>query len=179
MVYVFLADGFEEMEAVTPIDILRRAGCDVATVGVTGEMVTGCHDITVKSDVTEISLRDAEMIILPGGSGGADNLFESKMVTEAVFYCAQNGRRIAAICAAPYILGKLGVLDGKRAVCYPDPKFEKCLENAIISSDPVVTDGNITTGKGAGYSLDFGVELVRILKGEEAAEKVWAGMMCK
>jgi len=177
MVYVCLADGFEEMEAIVPIDVMRRAGCEVVTVGVTGKMVTGNHGVTVKADVTDFPPEEAEMIVLPGGSDGADNLYASEMVTAAVTRCAQNGGKVAAICAAPYILGELGLLEGKRAVCYPSPLYESRLRGAVLSPGPVCTDGNITTGRSAGYSFDFGLELVRVLRGEAAAESLRNSMV--
>lgn len=175
MIYVFLADGFEEIEALAPVDLLRRAGCDVTTVGVTGSVVTGSHGVSVRADADEALLSDAEMIILPGGQPGADNLRASKAVTDAVMYCYENGWHIAAICAAPYILGELGMLNGVRAVCFPG--YEDRLSGAVLSPNPVVTDGRITTARSAGHAVDFGLELVRVLKGDEASEKLRSTIM--
>lgn len=175
MVYVFLADGFEEIEAIAPIDILRRASCDVVTVGVSGSVVTGAHGVAVKADTTEINLNPGlEMIVLPGGSGGAKRLEASAMVSRAIDYCAENELHIAAICAAPTILGKRGLLKDKTAVCYPG--LEGMLKGAKISEDGVVTDGIFTTGKGPGYSVQFGLHLAELLRGDAVAMQLAAGM---
>jgi 4-methyl-5(b-hydroxyethyl)-thiazole monophosphate biosynthesis len=182
MTYVFLADGFEEIEAITPIDILRRAGAEVKTAGVGKREITGRSNITVTADieVSEIKLdSELRMIILPGGMPGVDNLYASDKVREAVSYAAENDVFIAAICAAPSIPGKMNLLKGKRAVCYPG--FEKFLEGAEISSDSVVTDGadgKYITAKGAGVSLEFALKLVEILCGEAEAEKIRKAIIC-
>ena len=121
MVYLFLANGFEEIEALCPLDLLRRAGVEVTTVGVGGEMIRGSHGIVVQADMPDTMYMDAnpEMIILPGGMPGSKNLDESRIVDAAVQTAARNGAYIAAICAAPFILGKRGLLAGKEAICYP------------------------------------------------------------
>lgn len=168
MVYFYLADGFEDMEALAPVDCLRRVGVEVTLVGVTGDYVTSLRGVTVKSEARTADLENAEMIVLPGGGVGSDNLRASREVMDAVSYCAEHDIHIAAICAAPYILGDAGVLAGKRATCFPG--FEEHLAGAVIVDEPVVTDGHITTGKSAGYSIDFGLELVRVLLGDEAVE---------
>ncbi len=172
MIYVFLADGFEEIEALAPADILRRAGLDVITVGVSGEFATGAHGITVKADtMTPIFDDKTELIILPGGMPGADNLNNSEIVQNAITFCKTENKRIAAICAAPYILGEADLLYGKKAVCFPG--FESHLNGAEILSDVgVVTDGLITTAKSAGHAIAFGIELVRLLCGAETADKI-------
>lgn len=169
MIYVFLADGFEEIEALAPVDIFRRAGLDVKTVGVTGEYVTGTHGMIVKADATSVDLTDRlELAVLPGGMPGADNLNQSVMVHQTLEYCANNNVRMAAICAAPLILGEAGLLCGKRAVCFPG--FESHLHGADICKDAgVITDGKITTAKSAGHAVSFGLELVRQLRGDAAA----------
>lgn len=173
MVYIFLADGFEEIEALCPLDMLRRVGVPVQTVGVTGEYVTGAHEITVKSDITidkiEMS-EELEMIVLPGGKMGTENLDASESLHAVLDYASERGLYIAAICAAPSILGKKGMLYGRSAVCYPG--FEPTLEGANISGKPVVIDENIITAKGMGVSLPFALALVGILCGEETAEKL-------
>lgn len=168
MVYIFLANGFEEMEALAPADILRRAGIDVKLVGITGDYVTGSHGITVQTDTRDFCADDCELIVLPGGLPGADNLNESTVVQKALAECAQ--KHISAICAAPYILGRLGLLRGRKATCYPG--FDNQLEGAEYTAAGFETDGNITTGKSAGHAVDFGLELVRILRGEQCAQTV-------
>ncbi len=176
MIYVFLADGFEEVEALAPVDILRRAGLQVRTVGVTGEYVTGAHGIRVAADVTAADLdEDIELIILPGGMPGTTNLQASPMVGQAIEHCAAKGIRMAAICAAPLILGDAGLLQGKRAVCFPG--FEEHLTGAQLCAGGVVTDGSITTAKSAGHAIAFGIELVRLLCGEEKAHKTEQALM--
>ena len=173
MVYLFLADGFEEVEALCPLDLLRRAGADVKTVGVTGKYVAGAHDITVTADILPEEMvldRDLEMIILPGGMPGTNNLDASGAVHEAVRYAAERGITIGAICAAPLIIGKLGYLSGRSAVCYPG--FEKYLIGANISAKSVVVDENYITAKGMGVALQFGLALVNALFGEDSAEEL-------
>lgn len=177
MVYIFLADGFEEIEALTPADILRRAGIDVALAGVTGDIVTGAHGIKVVCDVTADSAADvicspagAEMIVLPGGLPGADNLYASDAVSRSVEAMKESGGFIAAICAAPYILGQKGLLDGRMATCYPG--FEDKLTGAEVYDCDVIRDGEIITGRAMGSATDFALELVEALKGEDAAEKL-------
>jgi 4-methyl-5(b-hydroxyethyl)-thiazole monophosphate biosynthesis len=177
MVYVFLADGFEEIEAISPIDILRRAGVLVKTVGVSGKTATGNHGITVTADIqmSEIKLDGSlEMVVLPGGLPGANNLQNNEDVVNAMNYAAQNERYIAAICAAPKILGANGLLKGKKATCFPG--YEDELTGAITTPESVVTDGNIITAKGAGAALLFGFELVKALKGQDTADKIRAVM---
>ncbi|MDR0987558.1 MAG: DJ-1/PfpI family protein [Ruminococcus sp.] len=173
MVYVFLADGFEEIEAICPTDILRRANVLVQTVGVPGKTVTGSHGIPVTADlsISEIKLDDAlEMIVLPGGMPGTDNLQKDPGVNNALDFAAQNDIYIAAICAAPKILGAKGLLNGKKATCFPG--YEEELKGAEIVDKSVVTNGKIITAKGAGAALLFGFELTKALKGQETAEKI-------
>ena len=170
MVYLFLANGFEEIEALCPLDLLRRAGVEVTTIGVGGEMIRGSHGITVQADMPDTMFADAnpEMIILPGGMPGSKNLDASRVVDSALRVAARKGAYIAAICAAPFVLGKRGLLEGKEAICYPG--FEKELTGARISEKKVVRDGNIITAAGMGVALEFGLALVTALKGEEAAD---------
>lgn len=179
MVYVFLAEGFEEIEAVTPIDMLRRAGVQVMTAGVTGSTVKGSHGIPFVCDTTvdEIGTDDIEMIILPGGLGGTRNQEASEKVQSLIDYCAANDRYIGAICAAPSILGHKGLLKGRKAVCYPG--FEEALEGAEIPDIPAVTDGKYITARGAGAALEFSYELITALKGRETAEKLADGIIWK
>lgn len=173
MVYCFLANGFEETEAIAPIDMLKRAQIEIKTVGIGSQYVEGTHGITVKADLTdsEIVLDESlEAVILPGGMPGTLNLEASESVQNAVDFCAQNKKYICAICAAPSILGHKGLLSGKEAIAYPG--FEKDLAGAKISEKYVVSDGNIITAKGAGVAVDFGLEIVKCLKNEELSEKI-------
>lgn len=179
MVYVFLANGFEETEAIAPIDMLRRAGKEVITVGVTGKIVTGSHGIPVTADITEDELTDfsaAEMIVLPGGMPGTLNEEASAVVQSAIDYCTDNSIPVGAICAAPSILGHKGLLEGKTAVCYTG--FEKDLKGAVIGTAGVVTDGLITTARGAGVAVEFGLELVKVLCGQAESDRLRSAILC-
>lgn len=165
MVYLFLANGFEEVEALAPLDILRRAGVEVTTVGIGGDVIRGAHGITVHADIPDVMFTDAkpDMVILPGGMPGSKNLDESRTVDTALKAAVRHNAYIAAICAAPMVLGRRGILEGKRATCYPG--FEGELKGAILSADKVVSDGRITTAAGMGVAVDFGLELVKQLTG--------------
>ena len=180
MIYVFLADGFEEIEALAPVDFLRRAGVQVQIVGVTGKACVGAHGIKVETDITvdEITL-DAELqgVILPGGMPGADNLDKSEYVHKALDYCIENNLIVSAICAAPFILGKKGILEGKNATCFPG--FEEYLERANVLPDGVVTDGNVITAKGAGVAWEFGAAINAKITGEEKSKDVLRGIQWK
>ena len=178
MVYLFLADGFEEVEALCPLDLLRRAGADVKTVGITGKQVTGSHNITVTADILpeEIVLdRELEMIILPGGMPGTTTLDASGAVHEAIRFAAERGITIGAICAAPMIIGKLGYLSGRSAICYPG--FEKYLIGANISAKSVVVDENFISAKGMGVAAQFGLALVNVLFGEDCVSELFKSTM--
>jgi len=179
MIYLFLAQGFEEVEAITPLDLLRRAGAQVKTVGVGGNRITGSHGIEVTADLEEgqINLQDMEMIILPGGMPGTKNLEKSPIVRESINYCAQHEKKIAAICAAPSILGKMNLLDGHCAVCYPG--YESVLKGAEIKTDPVCVSGNIITARGAGVALLFGLKLVEVLFGKQKSEEMKEQVQCE
>ena len=180
MYYVFLAQGFEQLEALAPVDIMRRAEIEVYTVGVGGKVVTSSHNTPVVADVMDSETcpdRDCEGIILPGGMPGTLNLEKSPVVQQFIDYCAENGKLIAAICAAPSVLGHKGLLNGKKAVCFPG--FEEQLSGADIQSSAVVTDGNIITGKGPAAAIDFGLEVLKNLKGPQAVEEVKKGMYYK
>lgn len=172
MIYVFLAEGFEETEAVTPIDMLRRAGKEVVTVSVSGKTVTGSHGIPVVCDITvNEAVKDGlEMIILPGGMPGTKNLEASAEVRSFIEYCRDNGLFIGAICAAPSVIGKMGLLEGKKSVCYPS--FEEFLKGAEIPDVPAVRDGNIITARGAGAALEFSYELISVVCDADTAEKL-------
>lgn len=172
MIYLFLANGFEEIEALCPLDLLRRAGLEVTTVGIGGEMICGSHGITVAADIPEGMYADSkpDMIILPGGMPGSKHLDESRVVDTALKAAARHGSFIAAICAAPMVLGHRGLLTGKEAICYPG--FEGHLTGATISDRRVVRDGNIITAAGMGVALEFGLALVAALKGQDAAKEL-------
>ena len=172
MIYLFLANGFEEIEALCPLDLLRRAGLEVTTVGIGGEMICGSHGITVAADIPEGMYADSkpDMIILPGGMPGAKHLDESRVVDTALKAAVRHGSFIAAICAAPMVLGHRGLLAGKEAICYPG--FENHLTGANISDKRVVRDGNIITAAGMGVALEFGLALVEALKGQDAAKEL-------
>lgn len=180
MIYVFLANGLEEIEALTPVDVLRRGGVEVKTVGVGGTAVTGSHGIKITADIADSDLKDmsgADGVVLPGGMPGTLNLEKNKTVIDAVKYCAENNKLIGAICAAPSVLGHLGLLEGKKAVCYPS--FESELKGYIPTDDYVCTDGNIVTAKGMGVSVEFGLALLAQLMGEDTANKVKASIQCR
>ena len=170
MIYMFLAEGFEEIEALCPLDLLRRAGLSVTTVGVGAKQITGAHGITVQADVLDTEYADPspEMVILPGGMPGTLNLSESEVVKNAIRAAHSEGTYLAAICAAPSILGDMGLLVGKEAVCFPG--FEEHLTGANLSSCRVVRDGKIITAAGMGVALEFGLTLVAALCGEDQAE---------
>lgn len=177
MVYMFLANGFEEVEALCPLDLLRRAGVSVTTVGIGGDMITGSHGITVRADIPDAMYRDSkpEMVILPGGMPGSLNLDQSHTVEMALRAAHRTGAYLAAICAAPMVLGKRGYLEGKRAICFPG--FEGELKGATISDTRVVTDGNVITAAGMGVALDFGLALVAALKGEDEATRLRSAVL--
>ena len=172
MVYLLLADGFEETEALLPLDILRRGGVEVRTVGITGKTVTGSHGIPVVADLLPADITSpADMVILPGGIPGATNLDASDEVDKLLSATVRDGKRLAAICAAPLVLGRRGLLNGRRAVCFPG--FEKELKGATLVSERVVTDGNITTAVGMGAAAEFGFALLTLLKGRATAERIY------
>ena len=172
MVYLFLADGFEEIEALCVLDLLRRNKVETKTVGVTGKTVNGSHNIPVICDVTEneISIHDDfDMIILPGGLPGSDNLNESTVVDAFIKKANETDKFICAICAAPYVLGVRGILEGKNATCYPG--FENRLKGANCVNTGVVRDGKIITARAMGSATDFALEIIEALLGKEAREK--------
>lgn len=172
MVYVFLGTGFEEMEAIAPIDLLRRAGIGVITVGLNGQTVYGSHNIPITADITveQMDLRDMEMIVLPGGMGGVRSIMSCPKALDAVCHAHANGKFVAAICAAPTILAALHITDDIPAVCYPG--CEPDMGTAQIQPLPCLRHGNIITGTSAGCATTFALELVRALKGEDAARLI-------
>lgn len=176
-VYVFFADGFEEMEAFASVDIMRRAGLNVTMVSVTpDEIVTGAHHIPVLCDknIVNCDFFDAELLVLPGGLPGATTLAENETLGKLLVRAAEEGKNIAAICAAPMVLGQLGLLKGRKATCYPG--FEKYLEGAEYTAAMVEKDDNIITGKGPGAAVKFALALVEHLLGREKVKELEEAM---
>lgn len=177
-ILIHLATGFEETEAVTIIDVLRRANLDVSIVSITDSLaVTGAHNITFIADqlYDEADYTTAAMIILPGGMPGTTNLMNHTGLMGQLKKFHEEKRFIAAICAAPMILGSLGFLQNRKAVCYPG--FESKLTGATVLNAPFVLDGNIVTGRGVGTALDFSLEIVRMLKGELLASELRSALL--
>ena len=173
MVYMLLGTGFEETEAIAPLDLLRRAGVDVMTVGINGKIVKGSHNIGIEADIPmdEMDLTDLEMIILPGGLGGVASIRGCEAAINAVKFASDNGKFVAAICAGPTVLADLGITDGKEATCYPG--CEEQMGSAHMAENAAaVRDGNIITGTSAGCAIPFGLKLIEALKGAETAEKI-------
>ena len=176
-VALLLAEGFEELEALTPVDILRRAGIEIDTIAIASRNVTGSHGITVVADKVqdEVDPKDYTAVIFPGGMPGATNLDASEFSDRMISAVIENGGRLAAICAAPLVLGHRGLLDGKAATCYPG--FEKELIGAKVTDAAVVTDGNITTARGMGVALEFSKELISLICGREKSDEISRGIM--
>ena len=179
MVYVLLGTGFEEIEALATVDILRRAGLNVLTVGVGTDSPTGAHAMTIQADIQETSLpmEEIEAVVLPGGMPGTVNLENNVTVLNAVGYALEHQLPVAAICAAPSILGHMGCLRGVRATCYPG--FEDELIGAAVQRGGVVTDKGITTAAGAGVAVDFALELVSRLVSPEKAYEIRSAIQCR
>jgi len=178
MVYVHFAEGFEEIEAVAIVDVLRRGGIETKSVSVTGNLtVCGSHGISICTDILfeDVDYGDCEMIVLPGGMPGTTNLLAHEGLTSHIISFAKNKKYLAAICAAPMVFGKLGLLESKKATIYPG--MEENLIGAMAQSDRVVIDGNIITSKGPGTALEFSLALVSILKSEEEAAKLKKAMV--
>lgn len=176
-VLVMLADGFEEVEAVTSIDILRRADINVITVSIGKYIVKGSHKICVISDAKSDDFSvtdDLDMIVLPGGMPGTLNLKKDKFVNQMIDFCIDNGKYIAAICAAPSILGERGLLKGVKATCYPG--FEKSLLGAHVEKASCVVDGQFITADGPGSAIEFALTLVKVLKGDQVSDQVREGL---
>ena len=173
MVYMLLGTGFEETEAIAPLDLLRRAGVDVLTVGVTGKTVYGSHNIGIEADITieQMDLTDLEMIILPGGLGGVASARASKPALDALTFAWQNGKFVAAICAGPTVLADLHITDGRDATCYPGCENGMGTANMVVGA-ACVRDGKLITGTSAGCATAFGLALIEALKGEAAAQAV-------
>jgi len=180
MIYVFLATGFEDIEAIAPVDIMRRAGLEVQTVSITGEeIVTSAHGVGIASDLllSDVDFSSAEMLVLPGGLPGSTNLDACKPLTEAIKRHFESGGPIAAICAAPLVYGHLGLLKGRRATCYPG--VERELTGATYTAAIVERDGNIITGKGPAAAFEFGYTIVDFFLGEGASQPLRQGMIYK
>ena len=173
MVYILLGTGFEEIEALTPVDLLRRAGVEVRTVGLNGKIVYGSHGIGVEADITigELDTSDAEMIVLPGGLGGVASIRGCEKALDAVKAVYDSGKYVAAICAGPTVLADLGLLSGVRATCYPGqiPNMKDAL---VAENAACVTDGKVITGTSAGTAVPFALALIEALKGTEAARVI-------
>ena len=182
-VYVFLADGFEEVEALIPVDVLRRGGVDVTTVSITDfPLVQSAHGVNIEADmmIEQCDFSDADLLFLPGGMPGASNLFENKDVCKAVVDQHAAGKKVAAICASPaVVLAPLGILDGKRATCYPG--FEQALKGAgaQYTGDLVTVDGNVTTGEGPAAAFPFAYELLTQLVNKQTSDQIAEGMRFK
>ena len=177
-IFVFLADGFEEIEALTPVDILRRAGLSVKTVSVMGDqVVAGAHGVPVMADVMfdEVNAEDAEMILLPGGLPGATNLDAHQGLSQMILDFAKEDKSLAAICAAPLVFGNRGLLEGKKATCYPG--FETYLKGAQYTAALVEKDGNFITGKGPGAAMEFAFAIVEKYCGMDKVNELKQGMM--
>lgn len=173
MVYVLLGTGFEEVEAIAPVDLMRRAGISVMTVGVTGKTVYGGHNIGIEADITldEMDLTDMEMIVLPGGLGGVASTRACEAALDALRFAWENNKFVAAICAGPTVLADLHITDDKNATCYPG--CESGMGSAkMIPNAPCVRDGNLITGMSAGCAIPFGLALIEALKGPDAAKAI-------
>ena len=171
MVYMLLGTGFEETEAIAPLDLLRRAGVDVMTVGVSGKVVYGGHNIGIEADIllSEMDLTNLDMIILPGGLGGVTSVRASEEAMNALRFAWDNGKFVAAICAGPTVLADLGITSGRQATCYPG--CEEGMGDATVVADvPAIRDDRLITGASAGCAVSFGLELIKALKGENEAE---------
>ena len=173
MIYLLLGTGFEETEAIAPLDLLRRAGCNVLSVGVNGKTVYGGHGIGIDADITldEMDLTNMEMIVLPGGLGGVASVRASEQAMNALRFAWENDKFVAAICAGPTVLADLGITDGKKATCYPG--CEADMGSAIMQENaPCVRDGKLITGTSAGCAIAFGLELIAALKGQQTADTI-------
>ena len=172
MVYMLLGTGFEETEAIAPLDLLRRAGVEVLTVGINGKIIYGSHGIGVEADIVmdEMDLTNMDMIILPGGLGGVASIRASQAAMEAVRFAHENGKFTAAICAGPTVLADLGIVNGKNATCYPGCEGQMGSANMVTAA--AVTDGKVITGTSAGCAIPFGLALIAALKGRSAADAI-------
>ena len=172
MVYMFLGTGFEETEAIAPLDLLRRAGVEVKTVGLNGPVITGSHGIGIVADmeIANLDISDAEMVILPGGLGGVASIRACEAAMAAIRQVWEAGKYTAAICAGPTVLAGLGITDGKQATCYPG--CEDGMGSAIMVNAAAVQDGKLITGTSAGCAVSFGLQLIEALKGPEESRRI-------
>ncbi len=183
MVYEFLAPGFEEIEALIPVDVLRRGGVEIMTVSITDDLtVDGAHGVSVMADtllsmVSDDDLDDAELLMLPGGMPGAANLDQCERLTNALVRRGERQRPVSAICAAPFVLGRLGLLQGRMATCYPG--FESHLVGAEYTGELCTVSGHVTTGEGPAAALPYAYTLLAMLKGQDTADQVAEGMRYK
>lgn len=180
MIYVFFANGFEEVEAVAAVDMLRRAELEVCTVGVGSAKIAGAHGIVVECDLADTQAHaddSIQAVVLPGGMPGALNLEKSQTVQTFIDFAAQHGRLLAAICAAPSILGHKGLLEGKEATCFPG--MEQELTGARLSGSSVCRDGNFITARGAGVAIEFGLAIAAEFAGMAKADAVRASLQCR
>lgn len=178
MVYIILGKGFEEIEAVAPLDILRRGGVEAAFAGISGLTVEGAHGIAVVCDIAveNIDLDDADMLVIPGGLGGVESISGSRKAMDLIKKAGEQGKALAAICAGPTVLYELGLLGGIKAVCYPG--MEGDMPGTEFGTSAAVTDGNVITGRGPGAALEFGFELLRFFKGDDAVKALREAMVC-
>ena len=172
MVYMFLGTGFEETEAIAPLDLLRRAGVEVKTVGLNGPVITGSHGIGIVADmeIADLDISDAEMVILPGGLGGVASIRACESAMAAIRQVWEARKYTAAICAGPTVLADLGITDGKQATCYPG--CEDGMGSAIMVNAAAVQDGKLITGTSAGCAIPFGLQLIEALKGPEESRRI-------
>ena len=172
MVYMLLGTGFEETEAIVPLDLLRRAGVEVLTVGINGKTIYGGHNIGIEADITldEMDLTNVEMVVIPGGLGGVASIRASQPAMDALKFAFENGKFVAAICAGPTVLADLGITDGKNATCYPGCDSQMGSANMVCAA--AVTDGKLITGTSAGCAIPFGLELIAALKGRSEADRI-------
>ena len=179
MVYMFLGTGFEETEAIAPLDLLRRAGIEVKTVGLNGSIITGSHGIGVVADmeISDLDVSDAEMVILPGGLGGVASIRACAPAMDAVRSTWEAGKFVAAICAGPTILADLNITDDKEATCYPS--CESGMGNARLVNAAAVLDGRLVTGASAGCAVPFGLKLIEALKGKAEADRIAAQIVIR
>lgn len=177
MIAILLGTGFEETEAIAPYDLLKRAGCEVRFVTVGENPVVGSHGIPVTAElnISQLKAEDLEMVVLPGGLRGVQSLQDSSEAMELTKQVWANGDYVAAICAAPTILAKLGITNDKQATCYPG--MEDQMGSAKMQAAPVVTDGKLVTGRAAGSAIDFGLALITALKDEQTAKKIASGIV--
>ncbi len=179
MIYMLLGTGFEETEAIAPLDLLRRAGVAVTTVGLNGKVITGSHKINVEADmeISQLDLTTLDGIILPGGLGGVASIRACAPAMEAIRFAWENHKLTAAICAGPTVLADLGITDGKNATCYPGCEGQMGTANMVCAA--AVTDGNLITGTSAGCAVPFGLALIAYLKGQEEADRIAAQIVIR